>query len=188
MVVERCDWVTDDPLYIDYHDQEWGIPKTDPDQLFEFLMLEGMQAGVSWLVVLKKRQAMRDALAHFDPNQLAQWEEKDIEPLMANQQIIRNRAKLKAIISNARAWLNLQNSEGDISQYLWSFVGNQVRQNSWSSYADVPGSTPESDAMAKALKKAGFKFVGAKICYAFMQATGMVNDHIVSCFRHQQLQ
>lgn len=187
MTLQRCDWVTNDPLYIDYHDQEWGVPKTDPHTLFEFLMLEGMQAGVSWLVVLKKRQAMREALDHFDPDKLAQWQEDDIEPLMDNDKIIRNRPKLKAMINNARAWLDLQQSQGDIAHYLWSFVGNEVIQNNWPSYAEVPGSTPESDAMAKALKKAGFKFVGTKICYAFMQATGMVNDHIVTCFRHDEL-
>lgn len=187
MTLQRCDWVTNDPLYIDYHDQEWGVPNTDPHTLFEFLMLEGMQAGVSWLVVLKKRQAMREALDYFDPHELAQWQEDDIEPLMQNDKVIRNRSKLKAVINNARAWLDLKQREGDIAEYLWSFVGNEIIQNSWPSYAEVPGSTPESEAMARALKKAGFKFVGTKICYAFMQATGMVNDHIVDCFRHDEL-
>lgn len=187
MTVQRCDWVTDDPIYIAYHDEEWGVPKTDPQQLFEFLMLEGMQAGLSWLVVLKKRQAMKEAFAHFDPTVLAQYDPNNIDEWTQNTAIIRNKAKLKALITNAQAWLELQNKQGDIAQYLWSFTNGQTIHNNWPSYDQVPGSTPESDAMAKALKQAGFKFVGTKICYAFMQAIGMVNDHTTNCFRHREI-
>jgi len=182
----RCAWVSDDPLYQHYHDHEWGRPVTDPATLFEFLLLEGAQAGLSWITVLKKRDNYRRLFDHFDPHKMVRYDDAKVAALLADPGIIRNRLKVAAFIQNARAWLELE-AEGDPAAYLWQFVGGQPRQNRWPSLAQVPAKTPESDAMSKALAKRGFKFVGSTICYAFMQATGMVNDHTTDCFVHEEV-
>jgi DNA-3-methyladenine glycosylase I len=172
---------------IRYHDEEWGTPLYDDQKLFEFLILEGAQAGLSWETVLKKRPAYREAFDQFDPARVAAYDQRKVEQLLANEQIIRNRLKIAAAIQNARAFLTIRAEYGTFSHYIWQFVGSQPRANAWHSLADLPTTTPESDAMSKALKKRGFTFVGSTICYAFMQATGMVNDHTLDCFRHQQV-
>lgn len=183
----RCGWVGTDPLYLDYHDREWGVPVRDPRLLFEFLVLEGAQAGLSWLTVLKKRAHYRAVFDGFDPFRIAAWDDAKKAALLADAGIIRNRAKIDAAIVNARAWLALQQEGQDPVEWLWAFVDGVPRQNLWSALADVPVTTPESDAMSRALKARGFKFVGSTICYAFMQATGMVNDHTRDCFRHAEV-
>lgn len=179
----RCFWCSDDPLYQAYHDEEWGVPQRDAGRLFELLLLEGAQAGLSWFTVLKKRERYREVLHGFDPKRLAQLSDAEIEQLMQDPGIIRNRLKLKAARQNAQAWLRLD----DPVALLWSFVGGQPKINRFSGRGDVPAVTPEAEAMSKALKKAGFTFVGPTICYAFMQATGMVMDHTLDCDRHAQL-
>lgn len=179
----RCFWCNDDPLYIEYHDTEWGVPQRDPQALFEMLLLEGFQAGLSWITVLKKRERYREVLFGFDIQRLAALSDEYIESLMQDPGIIRNRLKLKAVRQNAQAWLRLQNP----SEFLWSFVGGQPKVNHFSLPAQVPAVTPEAEAMSKALKKAGFTFVGPTICYAFMQATGMVMDHTTDCDRYPLL-
>jgi DNA-3-methyladenine glycosylase I len=188
----RCAWLgtwagAADPLYRDYHDNEWGIPSRDERHLFEMLCLEGAQAGLAWITILKKRQNYRAAFCNFDLEQVAALGEADVEHLMKNPGIVRNRAKIQAAISNAHAWLALREQEGDVVEYLWQLAGGSPRQNHWSAMSEIPAHTDESDAMSKALKKAGFKFIGSTICYAFMQATGMVNDHTLDCFRHTEL-
>lgn len=183
MLKNRCLWCLQDPIYLDYHDKEWGSPLHDEKVLFEFLILEGMQAGLSWLTILKRRPAFRLAFANFDPHQLAQFTPEDVERLMENSEIIRNRSKIQAAILNARAFLKIQ----DFDHYIWQFTDGKPIQNAWSVKEQVPCSTPLSDKMAKDLKQKGFKFIGTKICYAFMQATGMVNDHLIDCFRHLEL-
>ena len=183
----RCAWVSDDPLYQHYHDTEWGVPLRDPARLFEFLLLEGAQAGLSWITVLKKRETYRLAFDQFDPHRMAAYDEAKVASLLADPGIVRNRLKVAAFIQNARAWLQLCEEEGDAPAYLWQFVGGAPRQNRWASIAEAPTHTAESDAMSKALAKRGFKFVGSTICYAFMQATGMVNDHTTDCFRHAEV-
>ncbi len=184
MNTKRCDWCGDDPLYTAYHDQEWGVPVYADQKLFEFLILEGMQAGLSWITILRKRDAFRDAFAEFNPEKIARFTPKKIERLMQNAGIIRNRRKIEATITNAQTYLDIQQQQ-PFNQFLWQFVGGTPRQNRWRSLKHVPVNTPESDAMAKALKQHGFKFVGTTICYAFMQAVGMVNDHLTSCFRYK---
>ncbi|WP_263143658.1 DNA-3-methyladenine glycosylase I [Pseudomonas sp. RIT-PI-AD] len=176
----RCSWCTDDPLYIAYHDEEWGVPKRDPQALFEMLLLEGFQAGLSWITVLKKRARYREVLFGFDPQRLARMTDEEIEARMRDPGIIRNRLKLKAARQNARAWLALEDPAG----WLWSFVGGAPRINRFRERSEVPAVTAEAEAMSKALKKAGFTFVGPTICYAYMQATGMVMDHTLDCDRH----
>lgn len=188
MSVKRCDWVTDDPLYIAYHDKEWGRPLRDDRALFELLMLEGMQAGLSWITVLHKREHFREAIDGFDPETILSYDEDKVNELMQNAGIIRNRLKINAVISNARVYLDLCREEGSFAEYLWSFVGGSPILNHWQSRAEVPASTPESDLMSRALKKKGMKFVGTTICYAFMQASGMVNDHTTDCFCHNECQ
>lgn len=183
----RCAWVSDDPLYVEYHDIEWGVPVRDPHRLFEFLVLEGAQAGLSWFTVLKKRAHYREVFAGFDPARVALFDDERKARLLADPGIIRNRAKVDAAVGNARAWLALQREGIDPVAFLWSFVGGQPLQNAPASLAEVPASTQESVAMSKALLKRGFKFVGPTICYAFMQAVGMVNDHTTDCFRHRQV-
>ncbi|PIQ42510.1 MAG: DNA-3-methyladenine glycosylase I [Gammaproteobacteria bacterium CG11_big_fil_rev_8_21_14_0_20_46_22] len=180
----RCGWVNNDPLYIDYHDKEWGRPIHDERELFEFLILEGMQAGLSWYIVLKKRDAFRKAFDNFDAAKIARYTPKKIEALAKNESIIRNRLKLNAAVRNAKAFLAVQKEFGSFDRYIWNFVGGKPIKNHWQSLSEVPCLTDISDAMAKDLKKRGFTFVGTKICYAFMQATGMVNDHVASCFLH----
>jgi DNA-3-methyladenine glycosylase I len=170
-----------------YHDEEWGVPLYNDQKLFEFLILEGAQAGLSWETVLKKRAAYRLAFDQFDAVSIAAYDQPKIERLLADDQIIRNRLKIAAAIRNARAFLAICTEYGNFASYIWQFVGGQPRTNTWRSLADIPTTTPESDAMSQALKQRGFTFVGSTICYAFMQATGMVNDHILDCFRHQQV-
>ncbi len=185
---EPCPWCTGFDLYRQYHDEEWGLPLRNDLALFELLNLEGAQAGLSWSTVLKKREHYRLVFDGFKPELIADYDEAKIAALLADPGIIRNRAKVAATILNAKAYLAIKASGQSFSDYLWQFVGNTSIQNKWSSMAQVPSSTPESIAMSKALLKAGFKFVGPTICYAFMQASGMVNDHLVSCPRHQAVQ
>ncbi|MDG9782740.1 DNA-3-methyladenine glycosylase I [Metapseudomonas otitidis] len=179
----RCFWCNEDPLYIAYHDQEWGVPQRDAGTLFEMLLLEGFQAGLSWITVLKKRARYREVLFGFDPQRLAQMTDEEIEVRMQDPGIIRNRAKLRAARQNAQAWLRLE----DPSALLWSFVGGAPRINRFADRSEVPAVTAEAEAMSKALRKLGFTFVGPTICYAFMQATGMVMDHTLDCDRHPHL-
>lgn len=177
----RCDWCESDDEYISYHDNEWGVPLYDDIKLFEFLMLEGMQAGLSWITVLKKRDNYRQAFANFNPEKIAKFDDKKIEALMENKGIIRHRLKIKAIINNAKIYIQLTQTQS-FSDYLWGFVNHQPKINHWQHLSEVPSTTNTAMEMSKSLKKLGFKFVGPTICYAFMQATGMVNDHLVSCF------
>lgn len=179
----RCFWCNQDPLYISYHDEEWGVPQRDPKALFELLLLEGFQAGLSWITVLKKRERYREVLFGFDPERLAQMSDEYIEQLMQDPGIIRNFLKLKAARQNAQAWLALQ----DPVTWLWSFVGGQPKINHFEDRSQVPAVTAEAEAMSKALRKAGFNFVGPTICYAYMQASGMVMDHTIDCDRYALL-
>ena len=181
---KRCDWCGDNPLYIEYHDTEWGVPVYDDLKMFEFLILEGMQAGLSWLTVLKKRENFRRAFSGFDPQKMARFSENKVERLMQDAGIIRNRLKILSVITNAKAYLKLQKEEGSFSEYFWSFVDGQPIKNAWKTLEVVPTNTAISDALSSDLKRRGFKFVGSTICYAHMQATGMVNDHLVGCFRY----
>ncbi|BBL72867.1 DNA-3-methyladenine glycosylase I [Methylogaea oryzae] len=183
----RCPWCEGFGLYRDYHDREWGTPLVDDRALFELLILEGAQAGLSWSTILKKREAYRLAYEGFDPAVIADYGEADAARLLADAGIVRNRAKVAASIRNARAYLELAATAGSFTDYLWAFVDGEPLQNAWTSMAQVPASTPQSESMSRALTQAGFKFVGPTICYAFMQAAGMVNDHLVSCFRHGQV-
>lgn len=185
-VTERCPWAKTD-LYVAYHDQEWGVPVHDDRLLFEFLVLEGAQAGLSWETILKKRENYREAFDHFDPKIIAKYGKKKRQSLLANTGIVRNRLKIEAAIQNAEAFLAVQREFGTFDQFIWQFVGGEPKQNAWKSIKDVPAKTTESDAMSKDLKRRGFKFVGSTICYAFMQAVGMVNDHLVGCFRHGEV-
>lgn len=178
----RCAWVTQDPLYIRYHDEEWGQPCYDDHKLFEMLILEGMQAGLSWITVLRKRENFWEAFDNFDAPKIAQYDEAKIEQLMANPGIIRNRLKIQSTIQNAKQFLAVQAEYGSFSPFIWQFVEGQPKLNHWRHISEVPAATPESDMMSKVLRKRGFKFVGSTICYAFMQATGMVNDHTADCF------
>lgn len=184
--MNRCEWVTSDPLYLRYHDEEWGVPVKDDRTLFEFLVLEGAQAGLSWITVLKKREHYREAFHGFDLDKVSAMTEKDVLRLKENKGIIRNEKKIRSAIQNAQKVKELQQVYGSFSSYIWSFVDGEVIQNNWKSKKEVPASTPLSDKMSKELKQKGFSFVGSTICYAFMQATGMVNDHVTSCFRHKE--
>jgi DNA-3-methyladenine glycosylase I len=183
---QRCPWAKSD-LYVEYHDSEWGVPVHDDHTLFEFLVLEGAQAGLSWETILKKRRSYREAFDQFDPALVARYGEKKVQVLLANPGIIRNRLKIESAVQNAKAFLVVQQEFGSFDQYVWRFVGGVPKQNAWTSLKDVPAKTPESDALSKDLKQRDFKFVGSTICYAFMQAVGMVNDHLLGCFRHKQL-
>ncbi len=182
----RCGWARDD-LLIAYHDNEWGVPLHDDRALFELLILEGAQAGLSWTTILRKRPAYRAAFDRFDPRKVARYGEERIAALLADEGIVRNRLKIRAAVQNAAALLAVKQEFGSFDRYVWRFVGGRPIQNRWRRMADVPARTLQSDAMSKDLLKRGFKFVGSTICYAFMQATGMVNDHIVDCFRHGEL-
>jgi len=182
----RCRWPSN-PLSIAYHDNEWGVPVHDDRTLFEFLTLEGAQAGLSWDTVLKKRDRYRQVFAEFDPRKVARFDRRKIKTLLKDPGIIRNRLKIASTISNAQAFLKIQKEFGSFDAYIWRFVNNQPLQSNWETHAGLPASTPQSDAMSKDLKKRGFRFVGSTICYAFMQAVGMVNDHTTTCFRHRQL-
>lgn len=170
-----------------YHDREWGVPVHDDRKLFEFILLEGAQAGLSWITILRKRENYRKAFAGFDPRKVARFSSREIRRLMKNEGIVRNRLKIEAAVSNARAFLAVQKEFGSFDRYIWQFVGGKPKVNRRRTIKDIPARTPESDAMSADLKRRGFKFVGTTICYAHMQATGMVNDHVVSCFRHREL-
>lgn len=179
--MQRCGWVTQDPLYLDYHDNEWGVPQREGKKLFEMICLEGQQAGLSWITVLKKRENYRHAFHNFDPQRVAAMTPQDVDSLLQNAGIIRHRGKIEAIIGNARAYLAMEANGESFSDFIWGFVDNQPQIAHASLLAEIPASTPVSDALSKALKKRGFKFVGSTICYAFMQACGLVNDHVVGC-------
>ena len=184
--MKRCAWVSSDPLYVDYHDREWGVPEHDDRALFEKLILDGFQAGLSWITILRKRDAFRSAFAGFDPARMARFGARDVTRLMGDAGIVRNRAKIEAAVDNARAFLALQD-EGGFARFCWSFVGGAPKQNRWRAPRQIPTATDESVALSKALAKRGFRFVGPTIVYAWMQACGLVNDHLIDCFRHQQL-
>ena len=183
----RCGWCGDDPLYVAYHDEEWGVPVFDDRTLFEFLILEGAQAGLSWSTILKKRAGYREAFDGFDPAKVARYDDRKTAELLANPGIVRNRLKVASAVSNAQAFLEVQEEKGSFSDYIWSFVDGRPIQNSWRSLAEIPGKTPLAEEISKDLKKRGFRFVGPTIVYAHMQATGMVNDHLVDCFRHHEV-
>jgi DNA-3-methyladenine glycosylase I len=183
---KRCTWASDD-LSVAYHDTEWGVPVHDDRVLFEFLILEGAQAGLSWITILKKRDRYRAAFDAFDPRKVARYDEARIALLLANEGIVRNRLKIRAAVQNAQSFLAVQKEFGTFDQYIWQFTGGRPLQNRWKEHQQMPAKTAQSDAMSKDLAKRGFKFVGSTICYAFMQATGMVNDHLVSCFRYKEL-
>lgn len=186
--IKRCPWPGDDALYCAYHDTEWGAPNHDERDLFELLMLESAQAGLSWITILRKRENYRAAFDHFDPARIARYDTNKIESLMRDAGIVRNRLKIDAAITNAQKYLDVQDEFGSFDAYIWRFVGHQPIQNVWCAMSDVPAHSSESDAMSRELKQRGFKFVGSTICYAYMQATGMVNDHLTSCYRHKELQ
>ena len=183
----RCAWAGSDPLYLAYHDREWGVPVHDDRLLFEFLTLEGAQAGLSWITILRKREAYRAAFAGFDPEAVACFDAAKVAALLANAGIVRNRLKVESTISNARAFLKVREEFGTFDAYMWGFVDGRPIRNAWKSIAVIPASTPLSDALSKDLKRRGFRFVGSTICYAHMQAVGMVNDHVVDCFRWREL-
>ncbi len=183
----RCPWAGSDPVYIAYHDLEWGVPVTDDRTLFEFLVLEGAQAGLSWLTILRKRDHFRRAFLGFDPETIARFDDRRIDQLMTDPGIVRNRLKLSAAVDNAKRFLDVRAKYGDFSSYIWSFSEGRVKQNAWTSLDQVPTETHISRAMSIDLKKRGFRFVGPTICYAYMQAVGMVNDHLVHCFRHGEI-
>lgn len=183
----RCEWAGDSPLYIAYHDREWGAPVHDDRMIFEFLTLEGAQAGLSWITILKKRDNYRQAFDGFDPGLIAAYDEDKVQELLANPGIVRNRRKIESTIQNARAFLEVQKEFGSFDAYIWQFVGGKPKINAWKSMHEIPAETEESRAMSKDLIRRGFRFVGPTICYAHMQATGMVNDHTVGCFRYREL-
>lgn len=183
---QRCPWPTDE-LYIAYHDEEWGVPIHDDRQLFEMLILEGAQAGLSWSTILKKRQSYREAFHQFDAEKIARFKEQDVARLLENPGIVRNRLKIAATIQNARAYLKIIETKGSFDAYIWQFVGGSQIQNKWRSMREVPAKTTESDSMSKDLLNRGFKFVGSTICYAYMQAVGMVNDHLIDCYRWREI-
>ncbi len=185
--MKRCEWAGSDPLYLEYHDLEWGVPVHDDRLLFEFLLLEGAQAGLSWLTILRKRENYRKAFAGFDPKKVAAFDEARMEKLLADPGIVRNRLKVQSAVYNARAFLEVRREFGTFSQYIWDFVGGAPKINQWSSISEIPARTPESDTLSKDLVRRGFSFVGSTIVYAHMQATGMVNDHTVDCFRWREL-
>ncbi|KAA3645457.1 MAG: DNA-3-methyladenine glycosylase I [Chloroflexi bacterium] len=187
MELKRCEWVSDDPLYIEYHDHQWGVPEHDDQTLFEMLILEGAQAGLSWITILKKRAAYVEAFDEFDPHIVARYDEDKIQALLQNAGIVRNKLKIRSAVSNAQAFLELQQEFGSFDKYIWGFVGGKPKVNQWPTLDDIPAKTEEAEAMSKDLKKRGFSFVGPTICYAFMQATGMVNDHTTDCFRYGEV-
>ncbi len=187
-IINRCGWAGSDPLYCSYHDSEWGVPVHDDRLLFEFLILEGAQAGLSWITILRKREGYRRAFAGLDPETVARFGEPELLQLMADPGIVRNRLKIASTLGNARAFLDLKEEFGSFDSYLWRFVDGIPLQNAWRTLSEVPASTAVSDALSRDLKRRGFRFVGSTICYAFMQAVGMVNDHTVDCFRWEELQ
>ncbi|MCH2490137.1 MAG: DNA-3-methyladenine glycosylase I [Flavobacteriales bacterium] len=184
---ERCPWCGDDPLYVNYHDTEWGVPVYDDATLFEFLLLETFQAGLSWITILRKRENFRKAFDDFDYQKIAAYNEPKIASLLQDPGIIRNKLKVRSAVSNAQAFIQIQKEFGSFSKYIWNFVDGKPIQNNYKKMEDVPANTPLSDAISMDLKKRGFKFVGSTVIYAHMQATGMVNDHLTSCFRHKEV-
>ncbi len=186
-MINRCGWSITDPLMIEYHDNEWGVPVHDDRKHFEFIVLDGAQAGLSWQTVLRKREAYREAFDNFDFGKVARYNEKKIAELLKNPGIIRNKLKINSAVQNAKAFLDVRKEFGTFDKYIWQFVGGSPIHNSWKSIREFPAKTPVSDAMSKDMKKRGFNFVGSTICYAYMQAAGMVNDHTTECFRHKEL-
>jgi len=187
MIKSRCSWSEKDPLYVKYHDTEWGTPVYDDDKIFEFLILETFQAGLSWITVLRKRENFRKAFDNFNYLKIAKYKDKKFDELIMNSGIIRNKLKIRATISNANAFIEIQKEFGSFSKYIWGFVNHKPIINQWESLKDIPANTEISDKLSLDLKKRGFKFVGSTVIYAYMQATGMVNDHIVSCFRYENI-
>lgn len=179
--MKRCEWSTTKEIYIDYHDNEWGRPVHDDQKIFEAVILDGFQAGLSWIIILQKRENFRKAFDNFDAQKISRYGEEKIEELRENKGIIRNKLKIKAAVTNAQAYLNLQDEFGTFDKYIWQFTNHQTKHNSWSAMSQIPATSPESDAMSIDMKSRGFKFVGSTICYAFMQALGMVNDHLTDC-------
>ena len=186
-MIIRCPWANNDPFMREYHDQEWGVPVHDDSLLFEFLILEGAQAGLSWITILKKRENYRSAFENFDPKKVSAYNDEKIGELVENSGIVRNRLKIRSAVVNAQLLLEIQREFGSFDNYIWKFVGGKPIQNSWTKMEEIPSSTIESENMSLDLKNRGFKFVGPTICYSFMQAVGMVNDHLVDCFRHSEL-
>ncbi len=185
---KRCDWRTDDEVYLEYHDKQWGVPVYAGRDLFEMLILEGSQAGLSWITILKRRQTYKKAYDNFDPEKMAKWTDSKMQKLLNDPGIIRNRLKVAAAKQNARAYLQVVKDHGAFKNFIWSFVGGKPITNCWKTMSEIPATTKESDAMSKALKDRGFKFVGSTICYAFMQAVGMVNDHTTTCYRYKEIE
>ncbi|WP_430735417.1 DNA-3-methyladenine glycosylase I [Halodesulfovibrio aestuarii] len=185
--MNRCEWANIGSLDMKYHDEEWGVPVHDDRLLFEMLILEGAQAGLSWTTILKKRAAYREAFDNFNAEKIVQYSDTKIEQLLTNSGIVRHKLKINATVVNAKCFLEIQKKYGSFDHYIWSFVGGNPIINKWETLSDIPVSSPESDAMSKSLKKKGFKFVGPTICYAYMQAVGMVNDHVISCFRYSEV-
>jgi DNA-3-methyladenine glycosylase I len=186
-MITRCEWVWYDPLLIEYHDKEWGVPVHEDRLLFEFLVLDAFQAGLSWSIILKKRENFRRAFRDFDPFKIAKFDESKVDRLLQDSGIIRNKLKIQSTISNAKSFLEVRKEFGSFDKYIWQFVHYRTIQNRWKSLKDLPANTEGSDLMSKDLKERGFRFVGSTICYAFMQAAGMVNDHVVNCFRYKEL-
>ena len=186
-MARRCGWAGTDPLYVAYHDEEWGVPRHGDTELFELLVLEGAQAGLSWLTILRKRAGYREAFDQFDAAVIAKYDDAKVARLLSNQGIVRNRLKVSAAVRNAKSYLAVQKEFGSFDTYVWSFVGGDPRENAWETLDQVPSASPESEAMSRDLIKRGFKFVGPTICYAFMQAEGLVNDHLVDCFRYSEV-
>ncbi len=184
---KRCEWCGSEPIYVEYHDDEWGVPVHDDRLHFEMIILEGAQAGLSWITILKRRDSYRDAFYNFDVVKVSKYSAKKIEKLLTNPGIIRNRLKVNATVKNAKSFIKIQEEFGSFDKYIWQFVGNNTIDNKWKKMVDVPAKTKESDAMSKDLKKRGFSFVGSLMCYAYMQAVGMVNDHTVDCFRYKEV-
>ena len=183
----RCGWCGTDPLYVKYHDEEWGVPVKDDKALFEFLILETFQAGLSWITILRKRENFREAFDNFDYKKIAKYDQSKIDSLLQNEGIIRNKLKIHAAVTNAQLFMEIQKEFGSFSNYMWEFVNHKPIKNTWKTHTDAPAITAESDALSKDLKKRGFKFVGSTVVYAHMQATGMVNDHIENCFRYHEV-
>ena len=183
----RCEWSGSDPALIEYHDQEWGVPLHDDRKLFEFLILDAAQAGLSWLLILKKRENYRKAFSNYDARKIAGYDDKKIQTLLNNPGIVRNRLKIHSAVENAKGFLQVQREFGSFDKFIWQFTGGRTIKNCWNTMKQVPSKTAESDAMSRELKRRGFRFVGSTICYAFMQAAGMVNDHVVTCFRYKSV-
>jgi len=186
-MAKRCEWCGTEPIYVDYHDKEWGVPVHDDRLHFEMIILDGAQAGLSWITILKRRESYREAFDNFDVKKVSRYSDKKVEKLLSNPGIIRNRLKVNSTVKNAKAFLKIQKEFGSFDKYIWQFVNYKTIQNKWKRMSDLPAKTEESDAMSKDLKKRGFSFVGSTICYAYMQAAGMINDHTVDCFRYKEV-